>query len=317
MLMTLMRHIYIALAICFTLLLTSCGSSAPWLTAIQVSPATESLTAVGATAQFTAIGAFTNKKQRDSSNDVTTQSTWSSSVPTVATVSSTGLATAVSSGTTTITASIGGVLGTATLSVTVTGGGGGTANDLTAISIIPGPTSQLVQTPGETAQFIAIGTFSGNPATQDMTNKVTWSSSDVRLATINSNGLATDVGTNGTEPAKTTITAIALNNEGATITGVSDLTVHNIGNNILPSLTVYKVGQGSGAVVSSPAGINCGSGAGCTASFTLNSTVTLTATPDQNSNFAGWSANCIPTNQPTCSVVMTDNATVGVIFNPK
>jgi hypothetical protein len=315
--MTLTRHVYIALAICFMVLLIGCGSSAPWLTSLQVSPAAESLSAVGATAQFTAVGSYTNKKQRDSSSDVTTQATWSSSVPTVATVNSTGLVTAVSSGTTTITASIGGVLGTAALTVTITGGGGGgTANDLTSLTIIPAAGAQVVQTPGETAQFIAIGTFSGSPATKDMTNKVTWVSSDVRLATINSSGLATDVGSGGNSTS-TTITAIALNNEGATITGVSDLTVRNEGVNTLPTLTVYKVGQGSGTVVSSPSGINCGSGADCSAHFTLNASVTLTATPDQVSKFAGWSANCIPTDQPTCSLNMTDNATVGVIFNPK
>ncbi len=312
--MTLISHLRLALALYCLALLASCGSSSPWLTSIQVSPASEALSAVGATAQFTAIGSYTNNKQRDSSNDITSQVTWSSSVPTVATVNATGLTTAVSTGQTTITASMGGVLGTATLAVTVSGGGGGSANDLTALTIIPAPGAQIVQTPGETAQFIAIGTFSGSPATQDMTSKVTWSSSDVRLATINANGLATDVGSAG-GGTSTTITAIALNNENATITGVSDLGVDNQGVNILPTLTVYKVGQGSGTVVSSPPGIDCGSGASCTAHFTLNTTVTLTATPDQGSVFLGWSANCTPKDQPTCSLTMTDNATVGAIFN--
>lgn len=303
----------VALAVCSTIVLGSCGGGpSPYLASMQVNPGSANLTSLGTAAQFTAVGTYESKKRSPYTVDVTNQSTWSSSVPTVATVNSNGLATAVSAGTTTITASIGGTLGTAEVAVTASGGTG--SNDLTSIAIIPAAGAQTVQTPGETAQFIAVGTFSGSPATQDLTNKVTWSSSDVRLATINSAGLATDVGSVG-QSAKTTITAIALNSENATITGTSDLTVNNTGVNNLPTLTVYKVGQGTGSIISSPAGIDCGSGAGCTAHFTLNATVTLTATPDQGSAFAGWSANCTPSNSATCTIPMTDNATVGVIFN--
>jgi Divergent InlB B-repeat domain len=53
------------------------------------------------------------------------------------------------------------------------------------------------------------------------------------------------------------------------------------------TLTVTKNGTGTGAVTSSPAGINCG--ATCVAGFNYGTAVTLTATPVANTIFAGWS----------------------------
>jgi len=44
----------------------------------------------------------------------------------------------------------------------------------------------------------------------------------------------------------------------------------------------------NGKVTSSPAGINCGSGGACSASFTSASTVVLTARPSTGYTFAGW-----------------------------
>jgi hypothetical protein len=58
--------------------------------------------------------------------------------------------------------------------------------DLTGITIIPG--TQTLNTLGETAQFIVIGTFSSSPTTQSMAGLVTWQSSDANVATVNSSG---------------------------------------------------------------------------------------------------------------------------------
>ena len=214
-------------------------------------------------------------------------------------------------GTTTImaTGGNGSITGTATLTVNLTGGG---SNNLTSLTVIPA--SQILQQPGETAQYIAIGNFTGTPATQDMTNQVTWSSSDVLVAIINSAGLATAVG-NCSQNQETTITALAPPSTGGAITGTATLTVGSCGSNNLPTLTVYKVGQGTGTVTSAPAGINCGSGAGCTANFVLNTPVSLTAVADSGSVFAGWSANCQPDQTSTCTLTMVNNETVGPIFN--
>lgn len=57
-------------------------------------------------------------------------------------------------------------------------------------------------------------------------------------------------------------------------------------------LTIGRAGTGNGTVTSTPAGIHCG--ITCTASFTLGTLITLTATPNTGSQFSGWSgaADC-------------------------
>jgi hypothetical protein len=300
-----------------------CGQSAQ-LSSITVTPSTATIPNVGGTAQFQATGNFVNGKNGNQHNEnMTNQVTWTSSTPTVATINSSGLAAAVGVGTTTITATggNGGLASTATLTVA----NGANGNTLQSIDVIP--VTQAVNQPGETAQYIAIGNYSGNPPTQDLTDQVTWSSSDVRIATINSSGLATGVGDCG--GGQTTITALAPANSGTAVTGIATFSTGTCGGNNLPTLTVYKVGQGTGVVTSAPGGIDCGSGAGCTDNFPLNSVITLTAAPNNGSFFGGFSANCTPVipdpsgctaksndvQSCTCSVTMGDNATVGAIFN--
>jgi len=239
---------------------------------------------------------------------------WTSSNPAVATVDpSSGLATAVAVGNTTITASFKGFSSTASLDVTIGAG------SLISITIIPATGFQTVYANGQTSQYVAIGTFSANPVTQDLTNQVTWSSSDVDVAVINSTGLATSISCAITAGCKTVITASFDDPSAGIITSTSDLTTINDPNIApLPSLTVYKVGQGTGTVVStSQQGINCGTGASCTANFPLNSTVTLSATADAGSTFVGWSSDCNGgTNLASlvCDVPMANNQTVGAIF---
>ena len=53
------------------------------------------------------------------------------------------------------------------------------------------------------------------------------------------------------------------------------------------ALTVGRAGTGTGTVVSSPAGINCGPS--CSQTFGAGAVVTLTATPTAGSVFTGWS----------------------------
>ena len=55
------------------------------------------------------------------------------------------------------------------------------------------------------------------------------------------------------------------------------------------NLTVTLAGVGDGTVTSSPVGIDCGSI--CAAAFDAGSTVILTATPDGESGFLGWSGD--------------------------
>ncbi|MGH9711792.1 MAG: InlB B-repeat-containing protein [Candidatus Acidiferrales bacterium] len=90
------------------------------------------------------------------------------------------------------------------------------------------------------------------------------------------------------------------------------------------NITVTGNGSGAGTVTSNPTGLNCGvggaAGSVCTAPFTDNTNVTLTAVPRAGSTFGGFSDNCNPpnpqTNPPTCLVgVGTADVAVTVTFN--
>ena len=73
------------------------------LQSIAVTPANPSI-AKGTTQQFTATGTFSD----NSTQDLTSQVTWASADPAVATITAAGLATGVATGTSTITATLGG-----------------------------------------------------------------------------------------------------------------------------------------------------------------------------------------------------------------
>jgi len=323
----------------FCLLVLLAGCSTPSLRSIALNPPGPQTIPAGQTLQYQALGSYIQGTHPASTSDITATATWSSSNATVATVSA-GLVAAFSAGTTTITVSAEGQSGivTATADITVTGSGT-TGNTLTAITILPA--SQPVLNIGETSQFIAIGSYSGTPATQDLTNIVTWGSSDVFVATINPSGLATTISAGSTtitalytQPTMTTI-------KNPTISATATLTsASSTGTVTLPTLTVYKVGAtASSAIVTasytSPTGavltpINCSAGASaalCTGNFPVGVTVTLT-TPDNGSTpaFGGWSSNCtpVPGNPYACTVTLTvppgqtgviGNVNVGAIFD--
>lgn len=78
------------------------------------------------------------------------------------------------------------------------------------------------------------------------------------------------------------------------------------------TLTVVKTG--SGTVTSAPAGIDCGND--CSEVYELDTQVTLTATPDDNYTFDGWSGgNC--TGTQGCAVTMDADITVTATFKKK
>lgn len=316
------RHIvFMLLVVALGLFLLSCAGPTT-LSSIQITPPAASVGPAGSHVQFTATATYTQGRHPPTTKDVTNEVTWASSNTDVATVNSAGLATAGDAGSASITATLEGSSGpvSGNASMDVTSG----VRSLTSIAIFPIPGSQTVYALGETAQFLAIGTFSSSPTTQDVTDSVTWKSVDVDVATINSSGLATAVSCAGSPPCLTNITASTTLGNGTTVIATSNLSVFpNSNQSNLPSLTVYPVGSGTGTVVSDPVGINCGSGTGCTADFVLNSTVTLTATATTGSStvILGFSANCQPDTAPpgattaTCQVIMGGNQTVGVIFN--
>lgn len=77
------------------------------------------------------------------------------------------------------------------------------------------------------------------------------------------------------------------------------------------SLVVQKAGNGSGAIVSSPGGIDCGST--CTMVYPYGSHVNLTATAAANSRFTGWSGDCTGV-APICTVTVDAAKAVTATF---
>jgi len=76
-------------------------------------------------------------------------------------------------------------------------------------------------------------------------------------------------------------------------------------------LSVSPVGNGTGRVTSSPAGIDCPA-ASCSMVVPLGSVVTLTEVPDASSTFAGWGGGCSANGG--CSVTAQSDVTVWVNF---
>jgi hypothetical protein len=76
------------------------------------------------------------------------------------------------------------------------------------------------------------------------------------------------------------------------------------------SLIVTKSGNGTGTVVSSPVGINCGPR--CSKRFPVGTVVTLTATPAAGSTFGGWSGHC--SGSGACQVTMLGPRAVDANF---
>ena len=153
------------------------NSAATNLASIAVSPAASSLP-VNTSQQFTATGTYKD----GSSRDLTALVSWASTFSSIATVDVTGVATGMSAGSTTISASLGGVTGSTSLTVT--------APTISSIVITP---DGLTLGIGIGQQYTATAIYSDG-STQDLVSGVTWSSSATGVATINGSGLATTVG---------------------------------------------------------------------------------------------------------------------------
>lgn len=183
---------------------------------IAVTPATFSLP-LGRSQQLTAVATYGD----NTTLDVTAQATWASSADAVASVSnaanSTGLVSALSIGTATITATVSGVSGSADATVT--------AAVLDSIAVVPA-TSLL--TVGLDRQYLATGTFS-DASTQNLTAQVTWSSSDAVIAEI-SNAVGSQGLASGRAPGTVTITA--------TLTGVTATAALEVVPVVLTSIAV-------------------------------------------------------------------------------
>jgi len=213
-------------ALLFSVALVSCSnvtsnknqSPAPaTLNTLQVTPASVSL-ATHASQQFHATGLFSD----GSTQDLTSTVTWFSSDSGVATISTGGMATAVTTGLTNVTAKSGAMQASATLAVNNASVG------LTSITLSPLVSTLAVHT---TQQLTATGTYSDG-SSRDLTSNVTWSSSSTAAATVDLNGLVSGVAAGTTSITATlngitqsmtltitapTITSISITPEGFTV----------------------------------------------------------------------------------------------------
>jgi hypothetical protein len=295
----------------------SSGGGITGTPSIIVSPSSTTETFVGETTQLTATGNLTGV---GGVQNLTTQVQWVSSNMQVATVNAGGLVTAIGSGTSTITAQSGGLTATATLTVAL-----GATNPATpTLTIIPGSVTDTGG--GVITQFVAIGNLTGNGPVQNLTNLVTWVSSDVQDVTITQTGLATSVfdppfGTSYSP----TITAIGTTTSGSVITASVNVTVLSSTTTAptppTATLSIFELGSGTGNVSTlngTAPFLNCGVAGGtvCGQTFPQGMIVTLTATPSPLSKFAGWTSNCTVATANSCTISMTTNQTVGATFTP-
>jgi hypothetical protein len=196
-------NVAIAVAACFALLLlSSCGSSAtsqghppPTLSSITVTPPNPSI-APGATQQFQATGNYSD----GSTKSLTSSVTWTSSSSGAATIEnsgqpSPGLATAVATGSSTISAASGSVTGTTGLSV----------SNATLSSIFISPASSTISVGGST-QFTANGNFSDG-TTQNITATAAWSSSNMSIVSVETTGQSNPGDASGVAAGSATVTA--------------------------------------------------------------------------------------------------------------
>jgi hypothetical protein len=284
---------------------------------ILVSPSSTTETFVGETTQLTATGNLTGV---GAVQNLTTQVQWISGNTQVATVNASGLVTAIGTGTSIITAQSGGLTSTATLTVAL-----GATNPATpTLTIIPGSVTDTGG--GVITQFVAIGNLTGNGPVQNLTNLVTWVTSDVQDVTITQTGLATSVfnPAYGTSYSPT-ITAIGTTTSGSVITASVNVTVVSATATApappTATLSIFELGSGTGDVSTLNGAapfLNCGitGGTVCGQTFPQGTVVTLTATPSPTSKFAGWTSNCTVSTPTSCTITMTTNATVGATFTP-
>jgi uncharacterized protein YjdB len=162
-------------------MLLSCGEdtvepTSPTLASVVVAPSADTLISIGDTLQLSAVA-------RDGSGAVMSGKTftWSSSDETVATVSASGLVTAVANGMAQIAAIADGVGGTSDVTV---------AQEAASVAI--SPIGASISGVGETQQFGLEAWDAGGRLIPDPS--ATWRSLNTNVARIDANGIATAVG---------------------------------------------------------------------------------------------------------------------------
>jgi uncharacterized protein YjdB len=314
---------------------TVTGGTTEKFTSVAITPGTEALSASGQTGQLIAL-ATSGSTGLQTNVTSSSQITWSSSSPSVATVSATGLVTGVSAGTTTISAILTNPDGTvvsniASVAVSISAA----PEPLLALTIIP--STITVGNLQDTGQFLAIGTYSTPPYVRDLTNSpnLTWISAFPSDFPVDTNSGGNSGATAGIVTAyaagSATIIAEATNPADGTIQTATATFICPVPTNpiqpgqcypgsqapsLLATLTVYNEGlntsnwevtaasaTGTANVLHCGPGWALGGGAGgsvCVATYPIGTTVILTA-PKTGAAFGGWSSNCANTAPVTAT----------------
>ena len=181
-------------AVCSVTLVVGCSDSGGSSTApapdlvvaiVRVTPAADTLGALGITSQFTATAS------NASGGPLTGQSfSWTSSDTAVATVNTTGLATATGNGTTAVSASVNGISASATLVV---------AQQAASLTLEPANDTLVAFT--DTLRLTA--TVVDEQTQPIVSPTITWASSDTLVVTVDSTGLVTAVSNGSTSVVAT------------------------------------------------------------------------------------------------------------------
>ena len=160
---------------------------------------------VGETQQLTA-----TPRDQSGSPLVGRSITWASSEETVASVSATGLVTAVGEGSATITASSEGTSGSATVAIVFV--------RVASVSVLPGELTLFAG--GSQALTVILEDESGNPLTG---RPITWTTAEASVATVSASGVVTAVG-----PGTATIVATSEGKSGNAVVTVSLLRFESV-----------------------------------------------------------------------------------------
>ena len=307
---------------------TVLGGNTEPITAISITPGSQSLSASGQSGQFIALATSGSTGfQQDVTNSPQLQ--WISSMPSVATVISgkstgNGLVQGAGAGTASITAQWTNpdgtvVSNTANVTVTLTSA----PESLLSLAIIPG--ALTVSDLQDTGQFLAIGTFSSPPYVRDLTNSpgTKWISSFPDSFPVNTNsggttsasaGIVTAYGT-GTATIIAEVTSPNLTIQTFTATFSCPLVLPNPNGNPPTPGSCYQgqVGPLKATLTLYGEGLN-----------TTNWLVTApsaTGTPDVIHCGPGWAANgqtggsvCVGIYPIGTTVTLTAPAQTGVAF---
>jgi hypothetical protein len=214
------------------------------LVSISVTPYSPANLAVGSTQKFIATGIYSD----GTTPSITSQVTWTSSNSSIASITS-GSATGIAVGSTSITASQSGITSPAVTLTVIT-----SSSALSSIAVTPVFPTDLGL--GATLQLAAIGTYSDGSAA-DITSKVTWTSSNTAVAAIFANGSVTAEGS-GTANITATLSKVTSPSVKLTVKAVSAILIapsaspHNLnvgGTQQFTAIGTYS--DGSSADISS------------------------------------------------------------------